>query len=222
MIRAFALTGLLLLMAITVPLPASAGGRPGDFSYYVLALSWSPTYCATQERGRKETQCTSARPYAFVLHGLWPQYERGWPSHCNTDRKPWVPRRLVNSMLDVMPSPSLIIHEYRKHGTCSGLGPEAYYALARNLFDQILIPARYLSPRKHVTISPHEIETDFVKTNPKLKRNMISVSCGKNRHLREVRICFSKDSILTPCGVNETQARLCTLDRIVMPPVRGG
>lgn len=221
MIRVIAFTCLLFLTAITGSFPVSAKGAPGDFVYYVLALSWSPTYCATQGLVRKEPQCTSARPYAFVLHGLWPQYERGWPSGCNTGKKPWVPRRLIESMLDIMPSPSLVIHEYRKHGTCSGLGPEAYYALSRELFDQILIPARYLSPRKHVSVSPHEIETDFVKTNPKLKRDMISISCSKNRHLREVRICFSKEGALTPCGANENQARLCKLGRIIMPPVRG-
>ncbi len=204
------------------PNVTAAGGTPGKFDYYVLALSWSPTYCAEEGRTRRERQCTGERPYAFVLHGLWPQYAKGWPDNCDIGRKPWVPRLLIDAMLDIMPSPRLVIQQYRKHGTCSGLTPEAYYALARKTHDAIQIPARYLNPNKPITVSPQEIESDFLKTNRDLKPEMISIRCSGKRRLREVRICFSKDGQLTACGENEDQARLCRLDRIVMPPVRGG
>ncbi|HEX6611374.1 MAG TPA: ribonuclease T, partial [Hyphomicrobiaceae bacterium] len=94
----------------------------GRFDYYTLVLSWSPTYCAGQ-RDREEQQCNprDGRHYAFVLHGLWPQHERGWPENCPTRDRPFVPRPTIDRMLDIMPSPRLVIHEYRKHGTCSGL-----------------------------------------------------------------------------------------------------
>lgn len=202
---------------------ARAAGVPGEFDYYALTLSWSPSWCQTQGqgRGKRGLQCSGKRAYAFVLHGLWPQYAKGWPENCETAKKPWVPRDLLDSMLDIMPARGLIIHEYRKHGTCSGLGPEEYYALSRKLFEQIKIPARYLNPRKPVVVSPQEIETDFLKTNHDLKADMISVSCGRGRRLREVRICFSRDHTLVPCGENEDQAKLCSLEKIVMPPVRG-
>ena len=200
---------------------AEAGGKPGKFDYYVLALSWSPTYCAGAGRHRNEPQCASERGYAFVLHGLWPQYRKGWPEHCRTKRKPWVPKKLINEMLDIMPSPKLVIHEYKKHGTCSGFDPAGYYAVSRQLFESIKIPARYLRPRAPILIAPHEIEADFVKTNLAMDRSMIAVSCGRSKRLREVRICFSKDLKLTPCGENERQSKLCRLNKIVMPPVRG-
>ena len=60
--------------------------EPGKFDYYVLALSWSPSYCqAAQERApnRAPDQQCSGRPFSFVVHGLWPQYERGFPARGN-------------------------------------------------------------------------------------------------------------------------------------------
>lgn len=212
-----AILGLLIL---STPTSAKAGGKPGDFDYYVLALSWSPTYCAGAGRNRGERQCAPGRAFAFVLHGLWPQYKKGWPEHCRTKKRPWVPKQLINKMLDIMPSPKLVIHEYKKHGTCSGFDPEGYYRVSRQLFDQVTIPARYLRPSEPITIAPHEIEADFLKTNLSMDKSMISVACGRSRRLREVRICFSKDLKLTSCGVNERQSKLCKQKRIVMPPVR--
>src|SRR5690349_19561279 len=85
-------------------------GEPGKFDFYVLALSWSPSYCeAAKERAPDRTpqqQCT-ARPYHFVIHGLWPQYERGFPRDCQVPA-PRLNRNIVSSMLDVMPSPRLV------------------------------------------------------------------------------------------------------------------
>ena len=202
--------------------PASgAGGKPGKFDYYVLVLSWSPSFCAGEGRAKKSPQCSGTRPFAFVLHGLWPQYETGWPNDCHQGRKPRVPSTLINTMLDIMPARRLVIHQYNKHGTCSGLDPESYFQTARKAFEAIKIPARYLQPQKPVIISPREIENDFLKTNQELTPEMISISCGRNKRLRGVRICFSKDLALRGCGANETQQKLCKLDKIVMPSVRG-
>ena len=202
--------------------PASgAGGKPGKFDYYVLVLSWSPSFCAGEGRAKKSPQCSGTRSFAFVLHGLWPQYETGWPNDCHKGSKPRLPSTLINTMLDIMPARGLVIHQYNKHGTCSGLDPESYFQTARKAFEAIKIPARYLQPQKPVIISPREIENDFLKTNQELTPEMISISCGRNKRLRGVRICFSKDLALRGCGSNETQQKLCKLDKIVMPGVRG-
>jgi len=204
------------------PGDAVAEGAPGSFDYYVLAMSWSPSYCETQGRGRRgEPQCSGERPYSFVLHGLWPQYQRGWPEFCRTEERPWVPDGLIRDMLDIMPSKRLIINEYRKHGTCSGLGPAEYFSAARRLFERIKIPVRFQKPNDYATVSPGQIEADFLAANPELKPDMISVTC--NRHsLGELRVCFSRDLHPTPCGSNERQDKLCSSDKIVMPPVRSG
>ena len=120
--------------------------QAGAFDYYVLALSWSPTYCADRRGNGYEPQCDvrSSRPYAFVLHGLWPQHERGWPQDCRSSDRGWVPGPVAERMLDIMPSKKLIFHEYRKHGTCSGLGVDDYFDLARRLHDKVQIPKRFV------------------------------------------------------------------------------
>src|SRR4051794_4946701 len=113
-------------------------GEPGKFDFYVLSLSWSPSYCdsvqerAAERRGeaRPDQQCEGGRPYAFVVHGLWPQYERGFPSWCQVPA-PRIPRTLVDGMLDLMPSPRLVFHEWDRHGTCSGLSAQNFFAAVR-------------------------------------------------------------------------------------------
>ncbi len=213
-----ALLGLVLALPAALPLPARAG-TPGDFDYYALVLSWSPTYCATPEGNRDRHQCGGQRAYAFVVHGLWPQYERGWPDNCAAER--WVPEHVIDAIMGVMPSKRLVIHEWRKHGTCSGLDPAGYFALTRKLFDTIRIPARYLSPQETVSTTPDGLMRDFLKTNPKLEPDMITVHCGNRRdraRLSDIRICFTPDGTLTSCGPNERRA--CRARELVLPPVR--
>lgn len=193
----------------------------GQFDYYDLVLSWSPTYCETGGDQKRDPQCTSSRPYSFILHGVWPQYEKGWPQSCPTKKNSWVSRELIQSMMDIMPSKGLIIHEYKKHGTCSGLSPEQYYDLSRKLYNSIKIPPRYKAPEKPLLLSPKEIENDFLVNNPDLKPEMISIVCGKRR-LREIRICYNKSGKLRGCGQNENQSRLCRLPKVYLPPVRNG
>ncbi|MGH6816084.1 MAG: ribonuclease T2 family protein [Hyphomicrobiaceae bacterium] len=201
--------------------------QAGQFDYYLLALSWSPTYCASlQQPRRDDQQCAprSGRRFAFVLHGLWPQYERGWPQDCSTADGGFVPRPVAQKMLDIMPSERLVFHQYRKHGTCSGLGIDGYFALARKLYEKIAIPKRYVDvadPRMFV--SPSELVQDFIAANPDLKPETIAVVCdGPGNRLREVRICFDKAGTLRACSRSIDQRRLCSADRMYVPPVREG
>ena len=216
-----ALVALLALLDRSDADQRSTTGTPHDFSYYVLALSWSPTYCAERGRKRGDPQCSTARPYAFVLHGLWPQHEQSWPEFCRSGGSAFVPESVLKAMLDIMPARRLVIHQYRKHGTCSGLTAKAYFDAARRLFDSIQIPKRFASPRDFQTLSPDQIEAAFVAANDHLSRDSIAVACG-GRRLREVRLCFSKDLKPQSCGENEDQKRLCRRDRVVLPPVRQG
>ena len=105
--------------------------QPGQFDFYVLALSWSPSFCeATAERGREAREQCGARPYSFVVHGLWPQYEKSFPEFCQVPA-PRLDRNIVSAMLDLMPSPRLVFNEWDKHGTCSGLSSRAYFETVR-------------------------------------------------------------------------------------------
>lgn len=194
--------------------------QPGRFDFYVLALSWSPSFCQdTEERGREaREQCGLGRPYAFVVHGLWPQYERGFPKSCQVPA-PRLNREIMTSMLDLMPAPRLIYHEWDSHGTCSGLGAQGYFNLVRKARESVRIPEAYIGLRTTATVTPDEVEEAFVKANPGLGRSAIAVTCGSTR-LSEVRICMTKDLRFRDCP--EVDRRACRRDKLVMPPVRGG
>ena len=196
--------------------------EPGKFDFYVLSLSWSPSYCEASaerrpERSRPDPQC-GPRPYSFVVHGLWPQYENGFPEFCQVPA-PRLNRDLVSSMLDLMPAPRLIFNEWDKHGTCSGLSPNAYFETVRKARALVKIPDAYVAPSATLTVTPDEVEDAFVKANPGLARDGVAVTCD-SRRLGEVRICLSKDFSFRSCP--EIDTRACRREQVVMPPVRGG
>jgi ribonuclease T2 len=228
MVQAFRLVislGVLALAALTA-YPASAQDRrqnaPGEFDFYVLSLSWSPSFCeAAQERGGNnrsaQMQC-GGRPYSFVVHGLWPQYDRGFPNYCERPA-PRLARSIMTSMLDLMPAPGLIFNEWDKHGTCSGLGQRAYFEAIRKARAGVKIPDEFLDLQQAKTIAPDAIEEAFIKVNPGLSNSAIAVTCDRNR-LTEVRLCMSKDLQFRAC--EEIDRRACRRDQVVMPPMRGG
>jgi ribonuclease T2 len=205
--------------------PASAQDRrqnaPGEFDFYVLSLSWSPSFCeeATERGGGRSSrmQC-GGRPYSFVVHGLWPQYENGFPEYCQRPA-PRLGRNIVSAMLDLMPAPGLIFNEWDKHGTCSGLSDRSYFETIRKARAAVKIPAEFLDLSETKTIAPAEIEAAFIKDNPGLSEAAISVTCNRTR-LSEVRICLSKDLQFRSC--EELDRRACRRDQVTMPPIRGG
>ena len=193
----------------------------GAFDFYVLALSWSPTFCeASRERngGRSNQQQCGERPYAFVVHGLWPQYERGYPRDCQVPA-PRLNRNIVNSMLDLMPSPRLGFNEWDKHGTCTGLSGQQYFDLVRKARETVKIPEPFHDLTEYQMVTPEQVEQAFVKANPGLSQDGLSVTCDRRR-LREVRICMTKDLQFRDCA--EVNRRACRNEKVVMPPVRGG
>lgn len=195
--------------------------EPGQFDFYVLSLSWSPSFCeASRERngGRSNQQQCGERPYSFVVHGLWPQYERGFPRECQVPA-PRLNRNIVNSMLDLMPSPRLVFNEWDKHGTCSGLNGQDYFDLVRKARETVKIPEQFHDLTGYKMVTPDDVEQAFVDANPGLPYDGIAVTCDR-RHLREVRICMSKDLQYRDCP--EVNRRSCRHERVVMPPVRGG
>lgn len=194
----------------------AARNVPGAFDYYVLVLSWMPTHCRTEGRGRRE--CDADKPHAFLLHGLWPQYDQGWPENCETAKRAWVPDKVIEEMRDIMPSKSLMIHEYRVHGACSGLEPAQYFGVARELYERINVPARLLRLDSGEQASPEEIEGEFLAANPLLRAEMIAVTC-RRKTLLDIRVCFGRDLFPRACGANEDQQRLCPLSKIGVPPV---
>jgi len=196
---------------------AAAIPRGEGFDFYVLALSWSPSYCEAEGEQANGQQCRAGRPYAFVVHGLWPQYERGFPESCPTGNSDVSSDRL-RSLYDLMPSAGLIRHQWRKHGTCTGLSQDDYFKVLRAAREKVEIPKEFKSLDSYRTLSPDQAERAFLQSNPEMSADSVAVTCDR-RFLREVRICMSKDLVFRACP--EIDRRSCRLDRVVMPPVRG-
>ena len=196
---------------------ASNAELNAPFDFYVLSLSWSPSFCE-ENRGKGGLQCSknAPRPYAFIVHGLWPQNNKGWPENCiNNPRTP--KKRLINSMLDIMPSRGLIKHEWKKHGTCSGLSADGYFKKLRKAYQRIKIPKEFKALDDYKTVSPKMVESAFITANAGLKPNMIALTCSRN-YLQEVRICMDKVLNFKPCPAVDKAA--CQRAKITMPPTR--
>jgi ribonuclease T2 len=191
----------------------------GQFDFYVLSLSWSPSFCATaaeRGNGRGPTPQCGPRPYSFVVHGLWPQYDKGFPEYCEVPA-PRLNRGIVSSMLDLMPAPRLIYNEWDKHGTCSGLAARDYFATVRKAREAIKIPAQFGDLHEPLSVTPAAVQEAFIKANPGLSAGSMAVECDKKR-LTEVRICLSKELQFRDCS--EIARRSCRRDQLVMPPMR--
>jgi ribonuclease T2 len=207
----------------TKPLAAVAKKQkrtaPGKFDFYVMSLSWSPGFCATPAGRNDDTQCGPQRNFAFVLHGLWPQYEeRGWPENCGSGERP--DAAVVAAMLPIMPSPKLVSHEWSKHGTCSGLSVKEYFEEASDAFRGVKIPSAYQAPMKQITVDPDKVQSGFAAANPAFPAGSFVVTCTSNgRFLQEVRACLTKELTGRPCN-REVLRSACKSNQVIMRPVR--
>lgn len=190
--------------------PVAAKGT--GFDFYVLALSWSPTYCATDTNAAKSGQCRRDRDLAFIVHGLWPQFEKGYPERCATRESDRVPDELVRRIIDLIPSAGLIGHQWRKHGTCTGLSQQDYFAAVREARARVVVPDRFANATTAGKAEPQEVERAFMTLNPGLKRDAIAVTCGDGK-LDEVRVCMGKDLAFRACPeVDRQSCRAASVD----------
>ncbi len=202
--------------ALSAGLTLAAEDRPGEFDYYVLALSWSPNWCAIEGDARGSDQCDARHDHGWILHGLWPQYHRGWPSFCQTiERAP--SRQMTGGMADIMGTSGLAWHQWRKHGTCSGLSAAAYYALSREAYRRINRPPVFRRLEDEVRLPAQVVEDAFLKANPDIEADGLTVTC-RDGFIQEVRICLTRELGPVPCG--RDVVRDCTLDRARFTPVR--
>ena len=197
---------------------AAPGARASDdeFTHYVLALSWNATWCALEGDDRKAPQCHPRHDLGFTLHGLWPQGERGWPEFCRTsERDP--SRRQSREMADIMGSPGLAWHQWKKHGRCTNLSAEEYYQLSRDAYGMINRPALLRKVDKRLRLPPEVVEKAFIEANPGLKANQLAVTC-KDGYVQEVRVCLTKG--LVPRACSPRTERGCRMKSALFPPMR--
>lgn len=198
-----------LLMA---PLRGFADGeQAGGFDYYVLALSWSPNWCAMEGDAKGSPQCDASHDHGWIMHGLWPQYHQGWPAYCPTTQ-PKPTRQMSDAMADIMGTSGLAWYQWKKHGSCSGLSGADYYATARDAYARIVRPAVFRNIKDSVVLPAKVVEDAFLEANPNLEPDMITITCRQN-FIQEARVCLSKDLQPVPCGrdvvrdCKQTQAR---------------
>lgn len=192
------------------------GEKAGEFDYYVLALSWTPTWCALEGDARGSEQCDATKDFGWTLHSLWPQFHQGWPSFCRTsERQP--SRSMTNGMSDIMGTSGLAWHQWKKHGTCSGLSAQDYYALSREAYGKVNRPALFRKLKDPVKVPAKVIEEAFLKENPLLKANTLTITCKQGR-IQEARICLSKDLDPVPCGRDTIKD--CSMTNALFDPVR--
>jgi ribonuclease T2 len=169
-------------------------GVPGQFDYYLLSLSWSPTYCLTHPYDRM--QC-AGKGYGFVLHGLWPQYDSGgYPSYCAASSLSEAAQALGQTLY---PSPKLLQHEWAEHGSCSGMDALAYFRTADRATAAVRIPTVFEAPRNTLVMTGDEITAAFRAANPTLPDDALAVACSRGQ-LSEVRICLTRSLQIRTCG----------------------
>ena len=195
--------------------PSLGPGPSGSFDDYVLSLSWSPQFCSTRKFAPSDQQCGEGRRFGFVVHGLWPQYEKGYPESCATTFQ--LAQQTVDKALQMMPSQKLIEHEWQKHGTCSGLSAEAYFGQVETVFAGLVIPEPYRQPTAPVLTSLSELKQLFIQANPHLSDRSITAQCS-GAYLREVRICLRKD--LSPMPCTQFVRDSCKAPEVQLRPLR--
>ncbi len=179
---------------------------PGQFDFYLLNLSWSPEFCHGHPGA---PECAQHR--AFTLHGLWPQNNDGtYPEHCSEAPGPTSPSQYA----DIYPDPALLQHEWQTHGTCSGLVPDQYLALARRADQTIRIPNELLTLTQSITLTPAQLRALIKGSNPAIPASSLAVSCGNN-YLTAIEICL--DKTLQPASCSAVKTCGATQIRIPAP-----
>lgn len=195
---------------------ASAQDTAGEFDYYVLSLSWSANWCAYEGDDRNSPQCDESEDFGWVLHGLWPQYERGYPADCRTSHRP-PSRGQTGDMADIMGTSGLAWHQWNKHGVCTGLDSEDYYALSRLAYAKVTRPEVLRKLTDPVTLPASLIEEAFIQSNPTLEPDQITITCRQG-YIQEARICLTRDLEYRDCGTDVI--RDCTMQSAQFEPMR--
>jgi ribonuclease T2 len=184
-------------------LPRATGAQ--NFDYYLLNLSWSPEFCyshaSAPECGKHAT---------FVLHGLWPQNSDGsYPQDCSDAPGPANPTEYG----DIYPDPGLLEHEWKTHGTCSGLPPGDFFRTARAAFQSFIVPPTLAHLQAQISLPPVQILTLVQQSNTSVPLTSLALSCGNN-YLTAVEVCLDKQLHPTACG----PMRSCRARTVRIPP----
>jgi ribonuclease T2 len=169
--------------------------QSGQFDYYLLSLSWAPTYCLTH--GDDGAECSN-KGYGLVLHGLWPQYDAGgYPENCDTQFE--MTSQAAAKGRTIYPSERLMSHEWQTHGTCSGVSALDYFSTADRATAAVNIPAAFNAPQNEQSLTAPEIIELFRRANPHMPDRSMAVTCSRAT-MSEIRVCLTKELDVRACG----------------------
>ena len=130
-----------------------------------------------------------------MLHGLWPENTNGtYPEACSTAAGPSNPSQYK----DIYPDAGLLAHEWKEHGTCSGLSPDAFFQLSRKAEQSITIPANLATKQTPAQETPAQILGSFAAANAGDPIADFVMTCGNNR-LTAVQVCLDKNLKAMSC-----------------------
>jgi len=204
----------------------AASGRRADFDFYLLSLTLEPAFC--DDGNQRIAQCRALDVEAFertplVLHGLWPEArEPGrYPRDCpgpRLDLQPQTRADLGRWMPGIREG--LERHEWRTHGTCSGLDDDAYFRAAidgTRLANEVLGDAIRGNAGRSVDAATlrraaERLRPGFGSQLVFVCRTLRSEDPAKRRrpHLLEVRLCVDADG---PGGGPGRLLRCADVDR---------
>lgn len=186
-----------------------AAAASDGFDSFLLSLSLAPSFCALSPANQAKQECQTLTEADFeqtplTVHGLWPNRNgvsvNLQPHDCGGPPLGPLPDSVRADLQRYMPGgPGLERYQWRKHGTCSGLSPEAYFAaivdLARKANETI-----GAAMQEHGMLGQQARITDLVSAvaarDPALAPAIV-VDCRQPRGggealVEEIRIVLSK------------------------------
>ena len=213
---AVAVLGCLVLSSVAQAKARKKKSNNSSFAYYLLVLSYAPDFCDQPQGVKDPRECGAGRHVGFVVHGLWPQGEttRG-PENCGPASP--VSQDIIQVTLKYVPTESLIQHEWKTHGTCSGLTAADYFSALRKARDSVTLPADLNQPSQNLELAPAQIESKLAAANPGFPKTSFRTSCYPDRELEEARVCVNKDLSPRACGPSAGE---CKAPTVTLLPVR--
>jgi ribonuclease T2 len=193
-----------VLAAVAAVGLVAGAARAQVFDYYVLAVSWLPAWCAQDGSARADPRCEGRAAGGWGLHGLWPQFEVGWPEYCRSPH-PDPTRAETAAAAAVFGTAGSAWHQWRKHGRCSGLAARDYFRAAARALGAVRLPPDPGARGDRPTAA--EIGRAVRALNPGIGGDMLAVTC-RGGALAEVRLCLTPDFRPRACG-RDVLARDC-------------
>jgi ribonuclease T2 len=158
---------------------------------YTMALSWSPEFCKPREGQRSHARQCSRRDgrFGFVLYGLWPRAERGWPQWCPSTARPTGAQ--LAGQLCRSPSARLVARQWAKHGACMARNPRTYFRVGNILFDSLRWPDLDRLSRKE-GLTAGDLREVFVAANRGWRKDAVGIVANERGWLEELRLCYDR------------------------------